>query len=144
MENSTEHHSNEQELRQHRLDKLARIRARGDEPYKYIFQRSHLIGAARAAFEALEPAAMPEAPAEFAGVALAGRMTSFRGQGKTSFADLRDETGKIQVFLNGKNIGEEAYDALKDLDLGDFIGVFGTVKRTRTGEVTVLPSATRS
>ena len=51
MENTTEHHSNEQELRQHRLDKLARIRARGDEPYKYIFTRSHMIGAARAAFD---------------------------------------------------------------------------------------------
>jgi lysyl-tRNA synthetase class 2 len=43
---------------------------------------------------------------------LAGRMTAFRGQGKTSFADLRDETGRIQVFLNGKNIGDDAYAQL--------------------------------
>ena len=139
MEN-TEHHSTEQDLRQHRLDKLARIRGRADEPYKYKFERSHMIGEARAEFEYAETGGESEAQPQAVEIAarLAGRMTAFRGQGKTSFADLRDETGRIQVFLNGKNIGDDAYAQLKDLDLGDFIGVYGTIKRTRTGEITIF------
>jgi len=132
-----EHHSTEQDLRQHRLDKLARIRARGDEPYKYLYERSAMIGAAREAFEAAEPGATEEAPATLA-AKLAGRMTAFRSHGKSSFADLRDETGKLQVYFNAKQLGDEAYEALRDLDLGDFLGVEGTIKRTRTGEVTLF------
>ncbi|MBI2432858.1 MAG: lysine--tRNA ligase [Candidatus Hydrogenedentes bacterium] len=130
-------HSTEQDLRQHRLDKLARIRARGEEPYKYLFTRSHTIGAARAAFEAAEASATAE---EHPGVAaaLAGRMTAFRRQGKSSFADLRDESGRIQIFFNQKQLGEDAYEALKDLDLGDFLGIHGNVRRTRTGEITIF------
>ena len=52
-----EHHSTEQDLRQNSIAKLERIRARGDEPFKYLFHRSHVIGEARAAFETAEAAA---------------------------------------------------------------------------------------
>jgi lysyl-tRNA synthetase class 2 len=132
-----QHHSTEEELRQHRLNKLARIRERGDEPYKYAFDRSHGIGAARAAFEAVEPSGTEEAPAEIP-ARLAGRIVSRRVQGKTTFADIQDESGRIQIFLGQKQVGEEVYETLKDLDLGDFIGVEGAVKRTRRGEITLF------
>jgi lysyl-tRNA synthetase class 2 len=130
-----EHHSTEQDLRQFRLDKLERFRQRGDEPFKFAFERSSLIGAAREAFESVEGEAAEGAhvPAR-----LAGRLRALRRHGKSSFGDLRDETGSIQVFLNAKGVGEDAYAALDDLDLGDFLGVWGNVKRTRTGEITIF------
>src|SRR5690554_4592733 len=133
-----QHHS-EDELRQHRLDKLARIRERGEEPFAYRFERSSLIQPAREALEAAEaeagenPEMAPALPAQ-----LAGRMTAFRSHGKSSFADMRDESGKIQVFFNVKTLGADAYETLKDLDIGDFIGVAGEVKRTRKGEITIF------
>lgn len=134
-----EHHSTEQDLRQFRVDKLERIRGRGDEPFKYEFKRSALIADARAEFEHAEKGATEEQPAELAAT-LAGRMTAFRSHGKSVFADLRDETGKVQVFFGQNQIGEEAFGHLDDLDLGDFLGVTGTVKRTRRGEITLFAS----
>ncbi|MBI2422908.1 MAG: lysine--tRNA ligase [Candidatus Hydrogenedentes bacterium] len=131
-----EHHSTAQDLYQHRLDKLERIRARGDEPFKYAFTRSHPIQEARSAFEAAEATAA-EGEACLAAT-LAGRLVAFRDQGKTCFADLRDEDGRIQVWLNQKEMGEEAFATLKDLDLGDIVGVSGQVKRTKRGEITVF------
>jgi len=132
-----QHHSTEEDLRQQRLAKLERIRARGEEPYKYVFARSQAIGDARTQFEAAEPAGTPEKPAQIA-AALAGRIVSRRGQGKSTFADIRDETGKIQVFFGQRQVGDAAYEALKDLDIGDFIGVHGKVCRTHRGEITLF------
>lgn len=131
------HHSTEEDLRQNRIAKLERVRARGDEPYKYLFSRSHGIGEARRLFEEAEATAAPETHAEIPAT-LAGRIVSRRDQGKSIFADFRDETGKIQVFFGEKQVGEAAFAALHDLDLGDFIGVHGAVKRTRRGEITIF------
>jgi lysyl-tRNA synthetase class 2 len=133
----SEQHSTEQELRQHRIDKMERIRARGDEPFKYRFERSGLLGEIRDAFEAAEAQATEENPAVLPEQALAGRIVAIRDQGKSNWIDLRDETGKIQAFLGKKQVGEEVFESLKDLDIGDFIGVRGAVKRTRRGEITV-------
>lgn len=133
----TEHHSTEQELRDNRIRKLERIRARGDEPFKYSFERSAAIAAARAAFEAAETTASEEIPAQIP-ACLAGRVMARREQGKSTFADLRDETGRIQLFLGAKQVGPDAYDTLKDLDIGDFIGAKGLVKRTHRGEITLF------
>ncbi|MBX3177876.1 MAG: lysine--tRNA ligase [Candidatus Hydrogenedentes bacterium] len=126
-----------QELRQHRIDKMERIRARGDNPFKYAFDRSHNIGAARAEFEAAEKDATEENPAEVP-ARLAGRVVAFRSQGKSCFADIRDEFGRIQVFFGLQQVGEDVFETLKDVDLGDFIGVSGAIKRTRRGEVTIF------
>lgn len=133
----TEHHSTEDDLRQHRFDKLARIRERGDEPYKYDFDRSCSIRAACLAYENAEDAGISPESIDIP-VSVAGRMMTSRKMGKTTFADLRDESGKIQLWLNAKSLGEAGYESLKDLDLGDFLGVSGKVKRTKTGEITVF------
>jgi lysyl-tRNA synthetase class 2 len=132
-----EHHSTEQDLIQNRIRKLERIRQRGDEPFKYAFKRSHSIGEARRAFEKAEADA-PDKEHIDLHVDLAGRMTAFRSHGKSSFADLRDDTARIQVYFNQKTTGETPYAELDDLDIGDFLAVSGKTRRTRTGEITVF------
>ena len=135
-----QHHSTEQDLIQNRIEKMERFRARGDEPFKYAFERSCSIAEARAAFEAIESEDAEDAENAAADVEaiLAGRMVAFRSHGKSSFADLRDETARIQVYMSKKMLGDVAYEALDDLDIGDFVGVTGQVKRTRTGEITIF------
>jgi lysyl-tRNA synthetase, class II len=127
----------EAELRRHRIAKLDRIRERSDNPYKYVFNRSLSIDAARDEFERLEPSGSEESPASLP-AQLAGRIVARRIQGKSTFMDIRDEQGRVQVFLGQKQVGEEAYEASKDLDIGDYIGVRGAVKRTRRGEITLF------
>lgn len=132
------HHSTEDDLRRHRLEKLERIRGRGDEPFKYNFARSMSIADARDAFEKAESAAAEPGTAQLEPISLAGRIVSYRDHGKSAFADIRDQSGRIQVYFGLKKVGEEAFAALTDLDLGDFIGVVGPVHRTRTGEITIF------
>jgi lysyl-tRNA synthetase class 2 len=132
-----QHHSTEQDLVQFRLDKLERIRARGDEPFKYSFERSSTIAGARLEYETAEAATENKEEIDVRAT-LAGRMMAFRNHGKSSFADLRDETARIQVYFGQKAIGEESYSGLDDLDLGDFVGATGKIKRTRTGEITLF------
>jgi len=76
---------------------------------------------------------------EFEGktVSLAGRLMAKRGMGKSSFCDLHDRDGKIQLFVRVNELGEEAYDEFKKLDIGDIIGVNGTVFKTHMGEISV-------
>jgi lysyl-tRNA synthetase class 2 len=66
------------------------------------------------------------------------RITARREQGKSTFMDLRDESGKIQLFFGEKQVGPEAYETLKDFDLGDFIGATGVVRKTKRGEITLF------
>jgi lysyl-tRNA synthetase class 2 len=127
----------EHELRQNRIRKMERFRERGDEPFKYKFDRSHLIGQARADFEQVEKQYPGDEHVELP-ARLAGRISAKRIQGKSAFLDIRDETGRIQVFFGEQQIGADAYEALRDLDMGDFIGVEGPVRRTRRGEITVF------
>jgi len=70
-------------------------------------------------------------------ISLAGRIISKREHGKATFAHIQDEKGTIQVYLNVDSVGEEGYELFGLTDIGDFIGVEGTVFRTRRGEVTV-------
>jgi len=70
-------------------------------------------------------------------VSLAGRIMASRIMGKASFATIEDKTGRIQLYIAQKNLGEETYSLFKKLDLGDIIGVKGIVKKTKVGEITV-------
>src|SRR5439155_26029115 len=67
----------------------------------------------------------------------AGRITAHRDMGKSHFVDLRDATGRIQVYFHAKEIGPEALETFNLLDLGDFVGVEGTCFLTKTGEPTL-------
>ena len=70
-------------------------------------------------------------------VAIAGRIMARRVQGKVAFLELMDPTGTIQLFCRIDALGEEAFEELKDLDVGDWLAVFGTMMRTRRGQLSV-------
>ncbi len=72
-------------------------------------------------------------------VAVCGRIVAKRDQGKICFLVLRDQTGEIQIFCRMNLVGEDAFAKIKDLDVGDFIGVHGKISRTRRGELSVVP-----
>ena len=69
---------------------------------------------------------------------VAGRMMAINKFGKASFIRFRDRTGQLQAYLRKDRIGEETYDLFKQLDIGDFVGLRGTVFQTKTGEWTLL------
>ncbi len=70
-------------------------------------------------------------------VTLAGRMMSKRIMGKASFVDVQDLNGRIQIYVSKGDVGDEAYEEFKHFDIGDFVGVKGTVFRTKKGEISV-------
>ncbi|MFW6202571.1 MAG: lysine--tRNA ligase [Gemmatimonadota bacterium] len=121
--------------------KLEALRRRGVEPYAYRFEVSHSAAEAVAVFEERERRA--EEGEEVLGptVRLGGRITALRAHGKSTFADLADRTGRMQLYVRVDEVGEEAYELLDLLDIGDWIGVEGELMRTRMGEVTVRVKA---
>lgn len=117
------------DLERERYQKVLRLRERGINPYPLRSSRTHLIADVRALFEKGEDVGV---------VKLVGRMTANRWTGKITFADIRDGSGRIQLFLRQDNLGEATYkNFLKDFDLGDFVQVTGTLFTTKTGELTV-------
>ncbi len=116
-----------------RLEKLRRIAALGLDPWGQRFDHHQPISAVRAL-------TAPEAGADEKGprVRVAGRIMLKRGQGKVVFLDLRDWTERIQVFIGKKQVGEQGWALTGELDLGDLLGVEGTLGHTRTGELTVF------
>ena len=118
-------------LERQRLAKLEWLREHGVDAYPHRVERTHTIAEAIAAFESAEEGADVK-------VAVAGRLMSMRVMGKSSFANIEDGSGKVQLFIRINEVGEDRYDLLKKgLDLGDFVGVGGVMMRTRTGEVSV-------
>ena len=109
-----------------RLEKLAALRAKGIAPFgAAAFEPTGTIGEVQQKF------------AENQTLRVAGRITAHRDMGKSHFVDLRDATGHIQIYIQAKEIGAEALEIFKLLDLGDFIGVEGTCFLTKSGEPTV-------
>ncbi|MSS99773.1 MAG: lysine--tRNA ligase [Pedosphaera sp.] len=117
-------------LIEQRKSKLAALRAKGINPFMNKFTPDIACGDARARFEA-------GTLAEGAPVAIAGRLTAHRDMGKSQFVDLKDQSGRVQVYAQKQALGDESFDIFSHLDLGDFIGAKGTMFRTRTGEPSV-------
>ncbi|HEX6939628.1 MAG TPA: lysine--tRNA ligase [Longimicrobiales bacterium] len=120
-----------------RRAKLEELRRRGIEPFAYAYDATHSAADARAAFEAAERAGDVAEDGEGPEVRLAGRLTSLRAHGKSTFADLADRGERIQLYFRKDDLGEDAYALLDLLDPSDWIGVAGSMFRTRMGEVTV-------
>ena len=116
-----------------RRSKLARLRERGLDPYPPRFERSSTAAEAIARFEDAESAGAPETAGN---VSVAGRIVSMRVMGRAAFLDLRDSSGVVQAMLR-RNVLNDDYALLQDLDLGDFLGVSGNMMRTRTGQATI-------
>lgn len=118
-------------LEQQRLDKLERLREAGVDPYPLRVERSHTTAQAIAAFE-------EAADDESVHVTVCGRLVSVRDMGKTVFAHINDEFGRIQLFVRREQIGSDSHAIFRKLlDLGDFVQATGTLFRTRTGEISV-------
>src|SRR6266487_6624110 len=115
----------ENELIALRRKKLDALRAKGIEPFSSSFEVSGCIAEVRSQFREGET------------LRVAGRITAHRDMGKSHFLDLRDSTGRIQIYVQAKELGEELFEAFKLLDLGDFVGVEGTCFVTKTGEPTL-------
>jgi lysyl-tRNA synthetase class 2 len=117
-----------------RREKLARLEEQGITPFGYRFDRSHTIEQALRA-----PVAGEEGIAEGEGDVLrvAGRLVAWRAHGKTTVAHLADQSGRMQLYFRKDALGDERYEALELLDIGDFIGVSGRLFRTRSGELTI-------
>jgi lysyl-tRNA synthetase, class II len=116
-----------QRARREKLDALAE---RGIAPFAYEFSRTHHAAEAVATLPAGHEG-------EGAEVRVAGRVVAWRAHGKTTFAHLADDSGRIQIYFKKDQLGEALYSNLDLFDIGDVIGVSGPLFRTRTGEVTV-------
>ena len=111
-----------------RRDKLSALQAAGQDPFQRTrFEFNCTTARVRAEFDALENTQ----------VRLAGRMMSKRVMGKVTFCDLQDAAGRLQLYVRRDELGEEEYAGFKKFDIGDIIGVEGTVFRTQRGEMSV-------
>ncbi|HET9949134.1 MAG TPA: lysine--tRNA ligase [Longimicrobiales bacterium] len=124
-------------LLQVRREKLEALRARGIAPFAYDYEARAVSADVIAAFERAERESALDADGHHAATSVAGRIVAWRDMGKSVFAHLEDRAGRIQVYFKKDVLGEDAFEALDLLDLGDWIGVEGRPFRTRTGEVTV-------
>jgi lysyl-tRNA synthetase, class II len=118
----------ENDLVAQRRSKLEALRARAIEPFGAAFATSGSIAEVGERFKEGER------------FSVAGRITAHRDMGKSHFVDLRDATGRIQIYVQAKEIGPEALETFNLLDLGDFMGVEGTCFLTKTGEPTLKVS----
>lgn len=122
-----------------RVAKLARFQARGELPYPPRITRNHTVAEALDLFQTTQDQhADDESESEPVVVQVAGRIMAIRVMGKSSFAHIEDSSGRMQVYFRQNDIGPDAYDIFKkDIDVGDFIAVSGSMFTTRTGEATV-------
>jgi lysyl-tRNA synthetase class 2 len=121
------------DINEQRKQKLARLRASGINPYPKRFAQTHTAQEAIKKLEAQEK----DTQAKAESVSVAGRIMAVRKMGKASFIDIRDGSGKIQLLLQVANYKTDKQELFKELDIGDIIGVEGTLLRTRTGEPTI-------
>lgn len=122
-----------------RREKLTQLRAVGNA-FPNDFRREHLAADLHAQFDPLEADALE---VQAVAVTLAGRMLGKRVMGKASFVTLRDLSGDIQLFLQRDALPEGVYADFKQWDLGDILGVEGTLFKTRTGELSVAARSLR-
>ena len=122
---------NQQDLReilQIRRDKLAALQEAGMNPFEITrYDVTHHAQEVKDQFDQLEGQT----------VSLAGRLMSKRGMGKVSFCDLKDKSGRIQIYARKDEMDEEAYDRFRKYDIGDIVGVRGDVFRTQKGEMSI-------
>jgi lysyl-tRNA synthetase class 2 len=115
-----------------RREKLAALRVAGQDPFaQHRYDRTHTAAQVQESGDAVVGQT----------VSVCGRLQARRGHGKAIFADLFDESGRVQIYAKLDALGEERFAAFSDLDLGDILGVRGEVFRTHSGELTVRVDA---
>ncbi len=122
-------------LRDVRLKKIEELEKEGVPPFRNDFRVTHQLGEILETYEAWDASKLEGMAESFS---VAGRMVALRSFGKAAFVKLMDMTGRLQVYVRKDKVGNEAYAVFKKLDVGDIIGVTGTLFRTKTNELTVL------
>ncbi|AEE96836.1 lysine--tRNA ligase [Mahella australiensis] len=111
-----------------RRNKLEALTAKGLNPFSHKkYQITHNSKEVKEQFDSLDGCE----------VSIAGRIMAKRGHGKASFCDIMDELGEIQLYVKMDEVGSEAYELFRDLDIGDILGVIGIVFKTHSGEISV-------
>jgi lysyl-tRNA synthetase, class II len=117
-----------------RREKMNAIREKGMDPFGKRFDRSHQSQDLVREYGELEK---EELEAKGISVTLAGRIMTKRGKGKAGFAHIQDLSGQIQIYIRKDAVGEEQYEVFDSADLGDIVGVSGTLFKTQVGELSV-------
>lgn len=125
--------------RAQRIRKLDQLRDAGIEPYGGRVDGVRETAAVRAEFEKTE-AETPEPETE---CTVAGRLMGKRIMGRSLFADLKDSSGRLQLFVQKNVLGDESFEQFRHLDLGDIVAVTGRIFRTRMGEISLKPASFR-
>ena len=117
-----------------RRDKMSSLREKGMDPFGKRFERTHLTEELISEYGELEK---EEIEAKNVSVKIAGRIMTKRGKGKAGFAHIQDLTGQIQIYVRQDAVGEEQYEVFDSADLGDIIGIEGTLFKTKVGELSI-------
>ena len=117
------------EQMQNRIDKMHKLEERGIRPFGHRFDWTHHTKEIYDHVDEMEASGIE--------VKVAGRVMAIRGHGKTSFLDLQDNTGRIQLYTRKDVLGEEDYSIIKLMDIGDIVGVTGTAFKTHMGEPSI-------
>ncbi len=117
-----------------RREKLHKLREKGIDPFGKRFERTHKAEELFALYGHLSKEELEEKQIH---VSVAGRIMTKRGKGKAGFAHIQDLTGQIQIYVRKDDVGEEQYEIFDTSDLGDIVGVQGTVFKTKVGELSI-------
>lgn len=117
-----------------RRDKMDTLREKGIDPFGKRFERTHHTEQLIKEYGEIEKEALDEKNIE---VKIAGRIMTKRGKGKAGFAHVKDLAGQLQIYVRLDKVGEEQYEIFSDADLGDLIGVTGTLFKTQVGELSI-------
>ena len=120
---------NKADQKQIRLDKLNKIRKLGINPYPYSFKRSHTIPELYENAEAILQSQEK--------ITIAGRLLAVRGKGKASFGNIQSQHSRLQIYVRIDAVGESSFETFKLCDIGDHLGISGTLMYTKTGELTL-------
>jgi len=124
--------TNENNLIRERKKKLEEIKNMGINPYPYSFKTTHHSSEILKKYSDLEKESKTKDK-----VSVAGRIMAMRKMGKAAFLHIQDQSGKVQGYFREDELGKDNYALFKQLDIGDFIGINGTVFKTKTGETTI-------
>lgn len=117
-----------------RREKMDNLRQKGMDPFGKRFDRSHNSQEIKEQFDAFTKEELEEKEVS---VTIAGRIMTKRGKGKAGFAHIQDLAGQVQIYVRKDAVGDEEYEVFNTADLGDLVGITGTVFKTKVGELSI-------
>ncbi|MBM7694880.1 lysyl-tRNA synthetase class 2 [Peribacillus deserti] len=117
-----------------RREKMQNMLESGNDPFGKRYERTHLSEEIVSVYQDISKEDLDEQNIE---VTIAGRIMTKRGKGKAGFAHLQDLTGQIQIYVRQDAVGEEQYEIFNSVDLGDIVGITGTIFKTKVGELSI-------